>query len=78
MFFLTDTLSINSEDIYYVLSVHAICKIAIPAVRTIFDREIKPDNLSSVIRENTDELHRLQISNAITGEQWRILNENSK
>lgn len=78
LFFFTDKLSINSEDIYYVLSVHAICKIAIPAVRKIFDREFKPDDLSRILRKNKDKLQLLRKPNCITNDQWRLLNDQCK
>ncbi|CAC5392230.1 TTN [Mytilus coruscus] len=68
-----DKLLFRSEDIHYILSVHAICKIAIPAFRDVFDKKFPPESLSGIIHKHKGDLVPRLKTNHITSDQWRLL-----
>ncbi|XP_076113980.1 uncharacterized protein LOC143082264 [Mytilus galloprovincialis] len=71
-----DKLLIKTEDIYYLLSVYAISKIATPAVRYVFNTEFHPDTLHKTIRTNIGKLSLLRQSKHINLEDWKLLLKN--
>ncbi|VDI44985.1 Hypothetical predicted protein [Mytilus galloprovincialis] len=73
-----DELLIKTEDIHYLLSVHAISNIATPAVRDVFDKEFSPHTLRKTLQMNMGTLHNLKRQKHINLEDWKLLFDNRK